>query len=135
MNPAPSPGGEFINKRRLSLHPRDPSPPISSLNMSVAHQPLDPEVIPRLDPDYVKFHEEVLQYIVPPHTLPWSPEIRNAPAVPGSSAVLDCDIKDYPLSHTSVRSFTPKGTPPTEGWPVFLFYHGGKWCALSIDYD
>ncbi|KAL1710570.1 alpha/beta hydrolase fold-domain-containing protein [Schizophyllum commune] len=101
--------------------------------MSVAHQPLDPEVLPRLDPDYVKFHEEVLQYIVPPHTLPWSPEIRNAPAVPGSSAVLDCDIKDYPLSHTSIRSFTPKGTPPTEGWPVFLFYHGGGWTLGSIN--
>jgi acetyl esterase/lipase len=94
--------------------------------MSEAHQPLHPEIIPRLDPDYRKFHDEVLQYIVPPHTLPWDPALRNAPAVPGGSLPLEvASTKDYELSHCMVRVFSPKGDAPANGWPVFIFFHGG----------
>jgi hypothetical protein len=47
-------------------------------------------VIPKLDPEYLQFHNQHLQYITPPHTLPW----------------------DYDLSNTKFRSFTLEGTAP-----------------------
>ncbi|KAF9059393.1 alpha/beta hydrolase fold-domain-containing protein [Rhodocollybia butyracea] len=55
----------------------------------VPKQPLHPSMIPKLDPEYVKFHNDVLQYITPPHTLPWDPAMRNAPTVPGSTEPLE----------------------------------------------
>lgn len=32
-----------------------------------------------------------------------------------------------------VRVFVPPGTPPSSGWPVFLWYHGGGWVLGNID--
>ena len=37
--------------------------------------------IPKLDPEYLQIHNKHLQYVTPPHTLPWDPSFRNAPAV------------------------------------------------------
>lgn len=104
-------------------HQSEPSKP-------KVHQPLHPSVVPRLDPEYVKFHNEVVAYIIPPHTLPWTPELRNAPAVPGGSAPLEVGkIADYDLADVGgkakVRTYTPEGDAPKAGWPVFLFFHGG----------
>ncbi|GLB38127.1 putative lipase esterase [Lyophyllum shimeji] len=99
----------------------------------IAHQPLHPSIIPRLDPEYLAFHTSTLQYIVPPHTLPWDPAIRNAPAVPGGSAPLEvARTQDFDLTHTKVRAFTPKGETPEGGWPVFIFFHGGGWTLGNI---
>lgn len=92
----------------------------------VPKQPLHPSIIPKLDPEYIKFHNDVLQYITPPHTIPWDPSIRNAPAVPGSTEPLKVGkTKDFDLSFTDMRSFTPEGEAPSDGWPVFIFFHGG----------
>ncbi|KAJ3719499.1 Alpha/Beta hydrolase protein [Lentinula raphanica] len=96
-------------------------------------QPLHPSIIPRLDPEYIKFHEEVLQYITPPHTLPWDPALRNAPAVPGSTEPLKVGQKqDIDLTHTNMRAFTPEGEAPSAGWPVLVYFHGGGWTFGSI---
>lgn len=93
----------------------------------VPKQPLHPSVVPRLDPQYAEFHNAELQYITPPHTLPWDPAIRNAPAVPGGSTPLKVgQTKDFDLTHTKFRSFTPEGEKPAAGWPVFIFFHGGR---------
>ncbi|KAG7086599.1 hypothetical protein E1B28_002544 [Marasmius oreades] len=101
----------------------------------IPHQPLHPSVIDRLDPDYAKFHNDVLQYIVPPHTLPWDPAIRNAPAVPGGTAPLKVGkTQDLDLTHTKFRVFTPEGAPPSSsGWPAFIFFHGGGWTFGNIN--
>ncbi|KAJ3741001.1 alpha/beta hydrolase fold-domain-containing protein [Lentinula detonsa] len=104
-----------------------------SLTEKIPKQPLHPSIISRLDPEYIKFHEEVLQYITPPHTLPWDPALRNAPAVPGSTAPLKVGkTQDFHLTHTNMRAFTPEGEVPSAGWPVFIFFHGGGWTFGSI---
>jgi acetyl esterase/lipase len=69
-----------------------------------------------------------LQYTAPLHTLPWDPSIRSTPPVPkgGGSEPLEVGkIQEFKLTHARFRSFTPKGTPPVEGWPVFIYFHGG----------
>ncbi|KAH0584741.1 hypothetical protein H2248_008013 [Termitomyces sp. 'cryptogamus'] len=99
----------------------------------IAHQPLHPSVITRLDPEYVEFHNMTLQYIVPPHTLTWNPAIRDEPVVPGGSPPLEvAKTQDFDLAHTKIRTFTPHGTVPDGGWPVFIFFHGGGWTLGNI---
>ncbi|KAF8184705.1 alpha/beta hydrolase fold-domain-containing protein [Pholiota molesta] len=101
--------------------------------MTTPKQPLHPSVIPRLDPEYVEFHTKHILNLVAPHTLPWSPEIRNGPAVPGSSAPLSvAKTQDYDLPNTKFRAFTPEGAPPAGGWPLFIFFHGGGWTLGNI---
>ncbi|KAJ6508935.1 alpha/beta hydrolase fold-domain-containing protein [Mycena sanguinolenta] len=97
------------------------------------HQPIHPSMIPRLVPEYVEFHNKSLVQIVPPHTLPWSTTLRDAPAVPGGSAPLPVGAtEDIDLTHTKFRAFTPQGPSPTNGWPCFIFFHGGGWTFGSI---
>lgn len=90
-------------------------------------QPLHPSIIPKLDPEYVEFHNRHLAQIVPPHTIPWDPVTRNAVMMPGTSDLLDVgSTKDIALSKCKIRVFAPPGSPPSKGWPVFLFFHGGE---------
>lgn len=98
-------------------------------------QPLHPSMVPLLDPEYVIFHNTHITHIVPPHTLPWSPELRKAPTVPGGSVPLQVGgVRDYEMqvptgsgnsASVKLRAFTPEGSPPEDGWPVFIFFHGG----------
>ena len=93
----------------------------------VPQQYLHPSVIAKLDPEYVELHNSTLQYVVPPDTLKWDPAIRNGTAVPGSSEPLDVSkTQDFDLTRTKIRTFTPKGETPDGGWPVFIFFHGGR---------
>ncbi|THU97426.1 hypothetical protein K435DRAFT_662798 [Dendrothele bispora CBS 962.96] len=99
----------------------------------VPKQPLHPSVISKLDPEYIEFHNSTLQYITPPHTLPWDPALRNAPAVPGGTEPLKVgSVKDFEMTHTNFRAFTPEGEVPEKGWPVFIFFHGGGWTFGNI---
>ncbi|KIJ21785.1 hypothetical protein PAXINDRAFT_65117 [Paxillus involutus ATCC 200175] len=94
-------------------------------------QPIDPVILPRLDPEYVEFHNKYIAHLPAPHTLPWDPNIRNKETVPGAAETLKVgSVKDYDLSKTKVRVFTPEGTPPESGWPVYCWYHGGQ-CSYS----
>ena len=96
-------------------------------------QPLHPSILPLLDPEYRAFHEANLLHFVSPHLLPWSPSIRDRPAVPGGSEPLKvAAVKDFALTHTNVRTFTPFGTAPEKGWPAFIFFHGGGWTLGNI---
>ncbi|KAJ7212244.1 alpha/beta hydrolase fold-domain-containing protein [Mycena pura] len=92
------------------------------------HQPIHPSMIPRLDPEYIDFHNKFIATIVPPHTLPWDPAMRNGPAVPGGSHPLPVGkTEDIDMTHTGFRAFTPEGISPANGWPCFIFFHGGGW--------
>ncbi|KAF7365336.1 Abhydrolase-3 domain-containing protein [Mycena venus] len=98
------------------------------------HQPIHPSMIPRLDPEYIEFHNTSLAQLVPPHTLPWSPKLRDVPAVPGCSDPLPVGAtEDIDLTHTKFRAFTPEGAAPPDGWPCFIFFHGGGWTFGSIN--
>ncbi|KAJ6619522.1 lipase/ esterase [Mycena sp. CBHHK59/15] len=100
----------------------------------VAIQPIHPSMIHRLDPEYVEFHNKNLAHLVPPHTVPWTPSLRDAPTVPGGSEPLQVgSIEDIPLTHTNFRAFTPEGVSPSNGWPCFIFFHGGGWTFGNIN--
>lgn len=91
-------------------------------------QPIDPEILPRLDPEYVEFHNKYIAHLPASHTLPWDPDIRSKKTVPGAADILDVgSVRDYDISKTKVRVFTPKGLPLESGWPVYCWYHGGKY--------
>lgn len=93
----------------------------------MSSQPIHPSFASKLDPEYTHFHNAHLQQIVSPHTIPWNPVTRNAVGMPGASPALPVgSTKDYSLSECNVRVFTPPGSAPQGGWPVFIFFHGGK---------
>jgi len=99
----------------------------------IAHQPIHPTFISRVDPEYVAFHNSTMQYIERPETLKWNPALRNAPAVPGGSEPLEvAKTQDFDLTHTKIRAYTPMGDSPTGGWPLFIFFHGGGWTFGNI---
>ncbi|KII95688.1 hypothetical protein PLICRDRAFT_97380 [Plicaturopsis crispa FD-325 SS-3] len=92
------------------------------------YQPIHPDVRPRLDPEYVAFHEQHLQYIQPSQTLPWDPSAREAAPMPGGSEPLKVgSIRDIQLDHCRLRVFTPESMRPAPGWPVCIWFHGGGW--------
>ncbi|KAI0936405.1 hypothetical protein AcV5_004555 [Taiwanofungus camphoratus] len=98
------------------------------------HQPLHPDFVNRLVPDYVAYHNANTAYTVPLHLLPWDPAVRQSPPVSGGSEPLKVGaISDIPLSKFAVRVFTPEGPSPPDGWPVFLFFHGGGWTLGNIN--
>ncbi|KAH9950382.1 alpha/beta hydrolase fold-domain-containing protein [Amylocystis lapponica] len=96
-------------------------------------QPIPPALLPRLLPEYAAFHIANTQHKPNGHQVPWDPAVRLGPPVEGGSEPLKCaSVKDFPLSKCNVRVYTPDGTPPEAGWPVFIFYHGGGWTLGSI---
>lgn len=98
----------------------------------MVRQPIDPDILPRLDPEYVEFHNKHIAHLPALHTLPWDPNIRNEETVPGAADILEVgSVKDYDLSKTKVRVFTPEGPPPESGWPAYCWYHGGQ-CLLQL---
>ncbi|KAI0778246.1 alpha/beta hydrolase fold-domain-containing protein [Trametes elegans] len=101
---------------------------------SPVRQPIHPDIAPKLLDEFAAFHNAHLAHTVPVHELPWDPAIRNTPAVLGGSEPLKVgSVQDYPLSKFSVRVFTPEGEPPADGWPVFIFFHGGGWTLGNIN--
>ena len=91
------------------------------------YQPIHPEMLPKLLPEYVDFHNANTAFARGIHELPWDPAIRKLPPVQGGSEPLKVGyLKDIPLSKCTMRVFTPEGVAPAQGWPVFIFFHGGK---------
>ena len=113
----------------INIHIHHPCPNFMS------GQPLHPDFIDKLDPEYVEFHNNHLAQIAQGHLIPWDSVSRNfAGPIPGCSPPLDVGTtKDLSLSNCKVRVFTPKGSSPSDGWPVFVFYHGGGWTYGNID--
>jgi len=86
------------------------------------HQPIHPDILPKLLPEYVQVHNTYNLYTPNIHTLEWNPAVRqNAPVIGGSEPLQVGKVEDIPLSACTMRLFTPEGTPPSDGWPVFLF--------------
>ncbi|KAJ3878666.1 alpha/beta hydrolase fold-domain-containing protein [Lentinula edodes] len=106
----------------------------------VPKQPLHDSIISRLDPEYVIFHEKYLQHITPPHSLPWDPVKMRAPPEFGAASRKPVEvgkIAEYELKKgghgRKMRAYTPPGQPPTTGWPVILYFHGGGWALGGLD--
>ena len=97
------------------------------------YQPLHPEMVPKLLPEYVAFHNANTAYVPSIQDVPWNPDVRKGAPVQGGSEPLTVGaVRDIPLSKCTMRTFTPEGTPPAGGWPAFLFFHGGMDCVSSL---
>jgi acetyl esterase/lipase len=94
------------------------------------HQPIHPALRPRLDPEYVAFHDEHLQYVIPSEAEPWDPESRNRPSPLslGGQRLADVgSVCDKAVGDIQIRVFTPEGDAPDAGWPALVWFHGGGW--------
>ena len=92
----------------------------------IAYQPLHPSVIPLLEEEYVKIHNERLQYLK--LDTEWNSDLRTAPSrfeSTTSEPVEVGSIRPFNLGKFHVLVYTPKGDPPTTGWPAMLGIHGG----------
>jgi carboxylesterase type B len=104
-------------------------------DLRIVHQPIHPHIREHLDPEYVAFHEEKLQYILPSEALPWDPSQRSAYSPFADAALQGVNvesIQDVFLKSSELRIFTPKGAVPPKGWPVFLWFHGGKYLWRAV---
>jgi acetyl esterase/lipase len=104
-----------------------------------AYNPIHPSARSGLDPEYVAFHDEYVQYIRPDDQKAWDPAIRETSQLPysgiGATPVGGIvDFSDY--DGPTMRVFTPVGSPDrTEGWPLLLWFHGGGFVLGGIGSD
>lgn len=94
-------------------------------------QPLHPEVRPRLDPQYVSTHDELLQWVPATHMAPFDASMRlpNQASVKTGLDVVPVLTEEVLLEEFTVLVLTPVTDPaqpkPKTGWPVFIWFHGG----------
>jgi hypothetical protein len=87
-------------------------------------QPIHESIRNKLDTEYVKLHDDILQYCAPSESDPWSADIRSRPSLIGFASpklvevgsVRDIDVDEY-----QVRVFTPESEIPNGGWPCFVY--------------
>lgn len=120
----------MVNRQRYS-RPYLKIPTLVAIVISMTTDvvnPLHPEIIPRLDPEYASYYNAHLANQLQAHQVPWDPAIRLKAPVVGGAPPLDVGfIEDVAISKCKLRIFWPKdpSDAPSEGWPIFLFFHGG----------
>ncbi|KIM78222.1 hypothetical protein PILCRDRAFT_45997, partial [Piloderma croceum F 1598] len=78
-------------------------------------------ITPRLDPEYVEFHNNLVAQILPPRAMPWNPGTRYEVAMPGASVLLQVgSTKDINLRKCWIRVIALPRSPHSRGWPVFI---------------
>lgn len=105
------------------------------LDRQAIWQPLHPSVRPLLDPEYIAFHDEYMQYVQPDQTKPWDGSARTNPSLPpgGSRPVEVGSIEDVVLANCKIRVFTPASQVQETGWPALLWFHGGGWAIGGLN--
>ncbi|KAJ5902167.1 hypothetical protein N7495_002695 [Penicillium taxi] len=94
------------------------------------HQPIHPSVRPFLNQQYVKFHDDYFQYVIPDDQKVWDGSARTGPRPwPSTESPLAkiAGSEDLNMGKYEIRIFTPEGAKPGTGWPVFIWFHGGGW--------
>ena len=101
------------------------------------HQPIHPDVRPLLDPEYVTFHDQYFQYLVPDDQKVWDGSARlKSPSLPlmESSPIEVGKIENLTVGNFDVRTFTPSALPDQcQPWPVFIWFHGGGWAVGDVN--
>lgn len=101
------------------------------------YQPIHPHIRGRLDPEYVRFHDNVLSYIKPSEQQPWHPSARDEPSPFAHGAQKRSRVgsqTDHNAGEFQIRVFTPEGFAPTkEGWPTLVWFHGGGFVMGGLD--
>lgn len=99
----------------------------------------------RLDPEYVGFFNEHMteaSKLLYTHRVPLNETRAGGNVMPGQAELCPLsktfDVK-IPRKHTDAsapeipaRVFVPVGTPPANGWPLFIWFHGGGWVLGNI---
>lgn len=106
----------------------------SQVDQPIAYQPLHPSLRPLLDPQYVKFHDQYMQYVFPDDQKVWDGTARSQPSLPygGSPPLRVSLIRDIPLEKCSVRIFVPDSSQPVAKYPVLLWFHGGELKFVNV---
>ncbi|KAH8688773.1 Alpha/Beta hydrolase protein [Talaromyces proteolyticus] len=104
--------------------------------------PLHPSVAARVHPEYAAFYNKYIIDKQQVHLQPVSASRVGGVIIPGGGPLLPVGkTEDHLIPRTEtggtdpvpVRVFTPAGTPPQQGWGVFLYFHGGGWVLGNID--
>lgn len=98
-------------------------------------QPIHPAVRSFLDPEYVAFHDQYYQYLVPDDQKAWDGSARLRPMnVPSTESVPVAvgNIHDLDRGTYILRVFSPESNRPLSGWPAFLWFHGGGWAVGDV---
>ncbi|KAL3459153.1 alpha/beta hydrolase fold-domain-containing protein [Aspergillus heterothallicus] len=111
------------------------------------HQPIHPSIRPLLDPEYVAFHDAHFQYILPDEQQPWSRSKHISTPLPWPSTAhpltpvastrdltLTLPLENNGTTTTTfpIRIFTPPSPKPSQGYPLFLWFHGGGWALGGL---
>lgn len=103
-------------------------------------QPLHPSIRPKLDPQYVAWHDRYLQFIEPEELSPWSRAKKSAvPLPPGGTVPVPVgSIREHDVGRFRVRVYTPTTAVQPEGdgspaWPVLVWFHGGGWVNGNLN--
>ena len=95
----------------------------------------------KLHPDYVKFYNEHIFDKQQVHLQPVEASRTSGVLIPGGGPNIPVGKTEdfsFPRKATDgpevvVRTFTPEGERPAEGWPLMLYFHGGGWVLGTID--
>lgn len=105
--------------------------------------PIHPSMEGKLDPAYVQFYHDVLsnnEAICYTHRNPLAKIRAGGNVIPGQAPAAEMakvfdtviDRKYTQGAEIPVRVFVPPGEPGPDGWPLFIWYHGGGWTLGSI---
>jgi len=105
-----------------------------------AYQPLHPSIRTKLDPEYVKIHDQIVQYLKPIElispTLDQSLRSQPSPLAGYMQKTVEVGrVYDRDVDHYRIRVFVPPGRVPggDKGWPCLVWYHGGGWALGGLD--
>lgn len=103
--------------------------------------PLHDSVKDKLDPEYVEFYYKYIINNQQVHYQPVEASRTSGTLIPGGGPAQPVGkIEDFAIKRTvtegddvMVRTFTPLGEKPANGWPVMIYYHGGGWVLGNIN--
>ncbi|KAK7408630.1 hypothetical protein QQX98_009194 [Neonectria punicea] len=98
-------------------------------------QPIPTETRPKLDPEYVAFHDQYMQYVQPDDLKVWDGTARTQPSLPpgGTPPVPVGSTRDFCVGEFQLRAYTPTGESEANGWPVLIWFHGGGWAIGGLN--
>jgi acetyl esterase/lipase len=88
------------------------------------HQPLHPSIRAKLSAEYAAFHDEILQYIPPTETLPFSRSNASPFSITGLPDVDIHYVEDRSIDDYQIRIFSPSPRQDTP-IPALIWFHGG----------
>lgn len=101
-------------------------------------------MVNKLDPQYMNFFNECVcdnENILATHRVPLKTIRESGNVIPGQSPLVEMEKTfdiEIPRKYTKAASsiparvFVPKGEVPQDGFPLFIWYHGGGWTLGGI---